>query len=52
MQKYNKATNEGLIAKLKEFDETISTAVDTLAGVTEEVNENIEDLTDAIKKMR
>ena len=52
MQKYNKATNEGLMAKLKEFDETISTAVDTLAGVTEEVNENIEDLTDAIKKMR
>ena len=52
MQKYNKATNEGLIAKLKKFDETISTAVDTLAGVTEEVNENIEDLTDAIKKMR
>ena len=52
MQKYNKATNEGLIAKLKEFDETISTAVDTLAGVTEEVNDNIADLTDAIKKMR
>ena len=52
MQKYNKATNEGLMAKLKKFDETISTAVDTLAGVTEEVNENIEDLTDAIKKMR
>ena len=52
MQNYNKVTNEGLMAKLKEFDETISTAVDTLAGVTEEVNENIEDLTDAIKKMR
>lgn len=52
MQKYNNATNEGLKAKLKEFDETISTAVDTLAGVTEEVNENIEDLTDAIKRMR
>lgn len=52
MQKYNEATNEGLIKKLKKFDETISTAVDTLAGVTEEVNENIEDLTDAIKKMR
>ena len=52
MQNYNKVTNEGLMAKLKKFDETISTAVDTLAGVTEEVNENIEDLTDAIKKMR
>ena len=52
MQNYNKVTNEGLMEKLKKFDETISTAVDTLAGVTEEVNENIEDLTDAIKKMR
>ena len=52
MQNYNKVTNEGLMAKLKKFDETISTAVDTLAGVTEEVNENIADLTDAIKKMR
>ena len=52
MQNYNKVTNEGLMAKLKKFDETISTAVDTLAGVTEEVNENIEDLSDAIKKMR
>ena len=52
MQNYNKVTNEGLMAKLKKFDETISTAVDTLAGLTEEVNENIEDLTDAIKKMR
>ena len=52
MQNYNKVTNEGLMAKLKKFDETISTAVDTLAGVTEEVNENIEDLTDAIKRMR
>ena len=52
MQNYNRVTNEGLMAKLKKFDETISTAVDTLAGVTEEVNENIEDLTDAIKKMR
>ena len=52
MQKYNEVTNEGLIAKLKKFDETISTAVSTLAGVTEEVNDNIADLTDAIKKMR
>ena len=52
MQNYNKVTNEGLMAKLKKFDETISTAVDTLAGVTEEVNDNIADLTDAIKKMR
>ena len=52
MQNYNRVTNEGLMEKLKKFDETISTAVDTLAGVTEEVNENIEDLTDAIKKMR
>ena len=52
MQKYNNATNEGLKAKLKEFDETISEAVSTLAGVTEEVNENIADLTDAIKRMR
>ena len=52
MQNYNKVTNEGLMAKLKKFDETISKAVDTLAGVTEEVNENIEDLTDAIKRMR
>ena len=52
MQNYNKVTNEGLMEKLKKFDETISTAVDTLAGVTEEVNENIADLTDAIKKMR
>ena len=52
MQNYNKVTNEGLMAKLKKFDETISTAVDTLAGVTEEVNENIDDLTDAIKRMR
>lgn len=52
MQNYNRVTNEGLMEKLKKFDETISTAVDTLAGVTEEVNENIADLTDAIKKMR
>ena len=52
MKNYNNVTNEGLMAKLTKFDETISTAVDTLAGVTEEVNENIEDLTDAIKKMR
>lgn len=52
MQKYNEVTNEGLIAKLKKFDETISMAVSTLAGVTEEVNDNIADLTDAIKKMR
>ena len=52
MKNYNNVTNEGLMEKLKKFDETISTAVDTLAGVTEEVNENIEDLTDAIKKMR
>ena len=52
MQNYNKVTNEGLIKKLKEFDNTISEAVNTLANVTEEVNENIEDLTDAIKKMR
>lgn len=52
MQDYNKATDEGLRAKLTKFDETISKAVDTLAGITEDVNENIEDLTDAIKKMR
>lgn len=52
MQKYNEATNEGLIKKLKEFDNTISEAVNTLAGVTGDVNENIEDLTDAIKQMR
>lgn len=52
MQKYNNATNEGLKAKLKEFDETISMAVNTLANVTGDVNENIADLTDAIKRMR
>lgn len=52
MQDYNKVTNEGLMEKLKKFGETISTAVDILAGVTEEVNDNIADLTDAIKKMR
>lgn len=52
MQKYNNATNEGLKAKLKEFDETISMAVNTLANVTGDVNENIADLTDAIKQMR
>lgn len=52
MQKYNEATNEGLIKKLKEFDNTISEAVNTLANVTGDVNENIEDLTDAIKQMR
>ncbi len=52
MQKYNEATNEGLMKKLKEFDETISMAVNTLANVTGDVNENIEDLTDAIKRMR
>lgn len=52
MQKYNEVTNEGLKAKLKEFDETISMAVNTLANVTGDVNENIADLTDAIKRMR
>lgn len=52
MQKYNEATNEGLIKKLKEFDNTISEAVNTLANVTGDVNENIGDLTDAIKQMR
>ncbi len=52
MQKYNEATNEGLMKKLKEFDETISMAVNTLANVTGDVNENIADLTDAIKRMR
>lgn len=52
MQKYNKATDEGLMEKLKEFDNTISMAVNTLANVTGDVNENIADLTDAIKQMR
>lgn len=52
MQDYNKVTNEGLIEKLKEFDNTISMAVNTLADVTGDVNENIADLTDAIKQMR
>lgn len=52
MQDYNKVTNDGLMAKLKEFDETISEAVNTLAGFTEDLNENIGDLTDAIKRMR
>lgn len=52
MQKYNEVTNEGLKEKLKEFDNTISMAVNTLANVTGDVNENIEDLTDAIKQMR
>lgn len=52
MQNYNKVTNEGLMEKLKEFDNTISMAVNTLADVTGDVNENIADLTDAIKQMR
>ena len=52
MKNYNNVTNEGLMEKLKEFDNTISMAVNTLANVTGDVNENIEDLTDAIKKMR
>ena len=52
MKNYNNVTNEGLMEKLKEFDNTISMAVNTLADVTGDVNENIEDLTDAIKKMR
>lgn len=52
MQNYNRVTNEGLMEKLKKFDNTISMAVNTLANVTGDVNENIEDLTDAIKQMR
>lgn len=52
MKNYNNVTNEGLMEKLKEFDNTISMAVNTLADVTGDVNENIADLTDAIKQMR
>lgn len=52
MQDYNKVTNDGLMDKLTKFDEVMSNAISTLAGVTEEVNENIEDLSDAIKRMR
>lgn len=52
MQNYNKVTNDGLMDKLTKFDEVMSNAISTLATVTEEVNENIEDLSDAIKKMR
>lgn len=52
MQDYNKVTNDGLMEKLKAFDQSMADAVGTLANVTGDVNENIEDLTDAIKKMR
>ena len=52
MQDYNKATNDGLMAKLTKFDEVMESAISRLAGVTEEVNDNIEDLSDAIKRMR
>lgn len=52
MQDYNRVTNDGLMTKLTKFDEVMSNAISRLAGVTEEVNDNIADLTDAIKKMR
>ena len=52
MQDYNKVTNEGLTTKLTKFDEVMENAISRLAGVTEEVNDNIEDLSDAIKRMR
>lgn len=52
MQDYNKVTNDGLMTKLTKFDEVMSNAISRLAGVTEEVNDNIADLSDAIKRMR
>lgn len=52
MQDYNKVTDDGLRDKLTKFDEVMSNAISRLAGVTEEVNDNIEDLSDAIKRMR
>lgn len=52
MQDYNKVTNEGLMTKLTKFEGVMSNAISRLAGVTEEVNDNIADLSDAIKKMR
>lgn len=52
MQDYNNVTNDGLTTRLTKFDEVMSNAISRLAGVTEEVNDNIEDLSDAIKRMR
>lgn len=52
MQDYNKVTDDGLRDKLTKFEGVMSNAISRLAGVTEEVNDNIADLSDAIKKMR
>lgn len=52
LKQYNDATERGLNSKLQRFDETIGTAVGRLASITEESNESVEALTQAIANLK
>lgn len=52
MKRYNDATERGLNNKLQRFDETMGTAVGRLASITEESNESVEALTQAIANLK
>lgn len=51
LQDYNKTTNQGLLEKLKAFDEKVANVIEQLAGYNEETNDLLEDLNKNLTRM-
>lgn len=52
MKRYNEVTERGLNTKLMKFDESISSALNALAGIAQETSDNVSILTDAVEKLK